>query len=362
MRYTIEKENLVKQLAKEGRSLDYISSYTEIPNKVIWGWCPELRPHNDIIRQSVKQRFYCVFTEYEAKISSAFSDIVRKDITDVQWNKANKVIYDTFLELSEYIFLNAIQDPPTFSGTNKLSDVKFLDYIKLFWDYENSPYVKERAFVKPLKKEYVEQCRNTVHFWSPLKNKLMRDITKGDVEIIHEKLQDKKLSSSRIAFILNVGLIPLEYAYKNNETLLKTYEYPIPARTKKDYSISSELLAKVFNEKWNNFESYTANLVAYYAGLTFEETKNLKLKDIYTDGGLKVNGIVKNIPIFVCDVLTKYASTSPYKDFKPTDYVFYSSQRSKHSSGYKWSDDLKAVFHKYSNQNISFNYWCKISI
>ena len=58
MRYTIEKENEVKRLAAEGKSSSYICSATGISERVIWNWCPETRPHDDVIKWSVKQRFH----------------------------------------------------------------------------------------------------------------------------------------------------------------------------------------------------------------------------------------------------------------------------------------------------------------
>ena len=361
MRYTIAKEQEVKQLAENGKDLEYISALTGIPRKVIWQWVPELRPHEDIIKQSVKQRYHFIYPDFEAKISAAFSPLVREDISEEEWDKVNKIIYDTLYEESIYVFKNVLSDPPNFGDIKKLSNDKFLDYLKHFWDYDNSPYIIEHNSDKErISREYATICKNTIHYWSSLKNKLLRDITKGDIELIHEKLISKNLSPSRIYSILKVGLTPLEYAYKNGLTLLKTYEYQLPKKTKKpipDYG--PQFISKLFNAVWNDQEAYLANLVAYYGGLTINETKNLRLMDIYTDGAIcKDNQIVK-IPCKVAEAMLKYASTSPYKDFKPTDYIFYSIDRGKCASGYKWDTELKNTASKFTDKPIAFSIWNK---
>lgn len=354
MRYTIAIEQDVKKLAEEGRSLEYISSVTSIPKKVIWQWCPELRPHEDIIKQSVKQRYHFIYPDFEAKISAAFSPLIREDISEEEWDKVNKIIYDTLYEESLYVFKNVISDPPNFGDIKKLSDDKFVDYLKKFWDYDTSPYIAER---KTISRSYANICKNTIHFWSFLKNKQLRDVTKGDIEILHEKLVNKNLSPSRIYSILKVGLTPLEYAYKNGLTLLRTYDYQLPKKTDKKPPLEQQLISKIFNAEWKDQEAYLANLIAYYAGLSLKETQALRLCDIYTDGGIRKGEEIINVPVKVVDATLRYASTSPYKDYKPTDYIFYTIDRDKHSSGYRWDKELKVIAEQFTDKIINFSSW-----
>ena len=319
MRYTIAKENEVKQLASEGRTLEYIVSVTGIPPKVVWGWCPELRPHEDVIKQSVKQRFHFIYPDFEAKISSAFSPFVRTDISDDDWDMINKVIYDTLFEESLYVFKNVLNDPPEFTSTGRLSNQLFLDYLKEFWSM-NSSYVVEHK----CKFTYVKSCRDAVHYWSALRNKKIQDVSKGDVELIHEKLVGKKLSPSRICQILKVGLIPLKVAYKEGMTLLKTYDYQLPKKdVRKD--IDKTILTKVLNYNWKSAESYTANLVGCQTKMQLREVRALTLKDIFTDGYIYASHIYENgqylpnpnarvikVSSTLIDWILKYTSTTPY--------------------------------------------------
>lgn len=368
MRYTIAKENEVKAMAEEGKSLEYISSVTGIAPKVIWQWCPQLRPHEDVIKQSVKQRFHFIFPDFEAKISSAFSPFVREDITDDDWEMVNKVIYDTLYEESLYVFKNAITDPPDFGSTNKLSEELFLDYMKKFWS-TSSDY----AVQKNLKPSYIESQKNSIHYWSILRNKKLKDITKGDIQIVHEKLESKGLSASRISQILKTGLIPLRYAYENKLTLLKSYDYQLPKKfQRKSLSIESSVLSKIFNSDWKSSESFIANLIGCYAKMQLREVRALRLKDIFTDGFILSSNIydkgnlienpnkrIIKVDEQLIDCILKYTSTSPYKDFKQEDFVFYSINRNSPSSAKNWTNDLRTKFEEVniSSEHINFAMW-----
>lgn len=357
MRYTIAKEQEVKKMCEDGRTLEYISSVTGLPQKVIWQWCPTLRPHEDIIKQSVKQRYHYFYPELEAKVSAAFSPLTRDDVTEDEWEEANKVIYDTLFEMSLYVFKNVITDPPTFGDSKKLSNKKFVEYLKEFWDYDNSPYIKEHNAEKErISRQYAEICKNTIHYWSFLKNKLMRDVSKGDIEILHEKLSSKNLSPNRIYFILKVGLTPLEYAYKEGLTLLRTFDYQLPKREKKKYvKIDSVLISKIFNYDWNDQEAYLANLLGYYGDITASDVSKITLGDIDLDGNIKVGKKSITIPKKLIDIILAYSSTSPYKDYKPTDYLFYSFNRNKPCYPYRWVRVLRSVASNFTDEQVNFS-------
>lgn len=378
MRYTIEKENEVKNLFAEGKSIDYINSVTGIPKKVIWQWCPELRPHEDIVKQSVKQRYHFLFPDYEAKISSAFSPYICTDISEEEWEEVNKTVYDVLYEEAVAVFKNAISDPPNFGERTVLSNEKFLDYLKNFWDYDNSEYIKEKNKEKQvISKSYSVMCKNTLHYWSFLKNKMMRDVTKGDIQILHEKLVDKKLSPSRIYFILKLGLIPLEYAYEQGQTLLRTFDYKVPKKTRQKNVLQPLVISKIFNSEWKSTESYLANLLAYVGELKLQEVRALRLSDVFTEGFIITNNIytrnglepnknkrVVKINKSVLDCILKYTSTNPYNDFKPTDYVFFTIDRDRPAYGQNWTPDLKQVAANFVEDVdlVNFSIWCKPSM
>lgn len=364
MRYTIEKENQVKELAAQGKSSAYISSQTGIPEKVIWSWCPQTRPHDDVIKWSVKQRFHSVIPELEARISAAVSPVVKSSLTDDEWEDLNKVIYQTLFDEAIIVFRNLLEEPPEFGNEKRLSKEPFLEYVKNFWTMD-SDYVK----IKDLKPSYVEQCRNSVHYWSMLKKEPLFEVNSGDIERVYEKLTEKGLSQSRMNAIMKVGLIPLKYAYKNGLILNRSYEFCLP-NPDKCHSASDDLAVKIFNTEWEDEEAFVANLVAYKCKMQLQEVRALRLKDIgfqhnicshiYSDK-LEENPrkrIVESSS-YVRDVILRYASTSPYP-IEPNNFVFFSESQNKPAHGKNWSLELKKVCDKLGiEEKVNFKMWSR---
>lgn len=364
MRYTIEKENEVKRLAAEGKSSSYICSLTNIPERVIWGWCPETRPHDDKIKWSVKQRFHSVFPEFEAKISGFISPLMRDNISEKEWDSVGNVIYNTLFDEAILVFKNLLEEPPEFGSKCMLSKEPFLDYLKRFWT-EDSDY----AIRKQLSSSYIKQNHDSIHFWSLLKKRLVCEINSGDVERVFESVSSKGLSQSRINAIMKVGLIPLKQAYKEGLIFNRCHEFVLPSVERKETNLSPIVVAKIFNSKWNDEEAFVANLTAYYAHLQLQETRALRLADIY-NGIINVRysysdkeGLIKNktprsvcVPSFITDVILKYAATSPW-DFNKTGYVFYSESENKPARGTNWSKELTSICKQNKLQKISFTFW-----
>lgn len=364
MRYSIEKENEVKHLAEEGKSSAYISSATGIPERVIWNWCPELRPHDDIIKWSVKQRMHSILPELEAKISAAVSPCVKSSITEDEWENMNKIINATLFEEAIIVFRNALEYPPDFGKDKKLSQEPLLEYFRKFWSMD-SDYVKN----KNLKENYVKTNRDSVHYWSMFRKNKLSEINTGDIELFYEHLCEKDLSQSRINAIMKVGLIPLKYAYNNGLILNRCHEFYLPVIEKKTYNLTSVEVSKIFNTVWDDSEAYLANLIACNFHLQIQEVRALRICDIWEDE-LNVNNIFSDalhenknkraLPLssFFRDAILRYVSTSPYTDFQPTDFIFYSENRDRPAHGKKWSLRLCEVCEANAiDKDISFRIW-----
>lgn len=364
MRYTIEKENEVKRLAAEGKSSSYICSLTNIPERVIWNWCPETRPHNDVIKWSVKQRYHYDFPDFEARISSAISPLLRKDVSEEEWEDVNKVIYNVLFDEAILVFKNVLEDPPEFSSEKKLSKEPFLDYLRRFWS-EDSEYVKR----KNLSPVYVKQNHDSIHFWSLMKKRKLSEINSGDIERVFENLSDKGLSQSRINAIMKVALIPLKEAFKEGSILSRCYEFYLPKVEKSENNLSTIDAVKIFNSSWENKEAFVANLVAYICKMQLQEVRALRLQDIgektitvknyYTRDGLVKNRKprVINTSSYITSTIMKYASTAPYSDFSPTDFVFFSESRLRPASGRCWNYSLQKICKKNNIEPFNFRMW-----
>jgi len=364
MRYTIERENEAKKLAKEGKSSSYISSVTGIPERVIWNWCPETRPHDDIIKWSVKQRFHSVFPDLEARISAAVSSCVNPSITEDEWEELNKVIATTLFDEAIIVFRNILEEPPEFSKDKKLSKELLLDYLKRFWTMD-SEYVKNKG----LKENYVKTNRDSVHYWSMFRKNKLSEINTGDIERFYEHLCEKDLSQSRINAIMKVGLIPLKYAYNNGLILNPCHNFYLPPIQKKTFTLNPVKISKIFNSEWEDHEAFIANLIAYNCGLQMQEVRGLRLCDISEDSisavhiytnELKDNKNPKVIKVssYFRDAVLRYASTTPYRDYSPTDFIFFSEKRGKPACGKKWNSELIKVCKSNSIKgDVSFRMW-----
>ena len=364
MRYTIEKEKEVRKLAADGKSSSYISSLTGIPERVIWNWCPETRPHDDVIKWSVKQRYHSIIPELEARISAAISPIVRDNVSEEEWENVNQVINRTLFEEAIIVFKNLLSEPPEFGSEKKLSKEPFLDYLRSFWS-ENSEYVQQ----KNLSSVYVKQNYDSIHFWSLIKKRALCEVNKGDIERVYEKLSEKQLSQSRINAIMKAGLVPLKYAYKNGLILNRSYEFCLP-NPEKCNAISGNVAVKIFNAKWNNEEAFVANLIAYICKMQLQEVKALRIKDIgckHIDcENIFTNKLTDNpnkrtieTPSTIIDIILKYTSTSPYP-VTPDSFVFFSEYKNKPAHGKKWNSELISVCNALNiEEKVNFKTWCR---
>lgn len=277
MRYSIEKESEVKSLAAQGRNLDYISSVSGVPKKVIRLWCPELRPHEDVIKRSVLQRFHSDLPEYEAEISSEVSKYAREDITDDEWESLGRTVSRVLLDEAVHVFKSTITDPPEFTDKNRLSEQGFLDFLKDFWSRDRSPFL---AAHPEFSDGYVRNSAGAVRYYSRFRKKLLRDMTSADLEILHENLSESGLSEHRINFILRAGRTALKYAYQQGMTLSRAYDHRLQRPGKsQNAAISTQDALELFSDEWSNPTAMLANFLAFLCGLRQNETRALRGKD-----------------------------------------------------------------------------------
>lgn len=365
MRYTIEKEKEVKRLAELGKSSQYITSLTGIPERVVWSWCPETRPHDDVIKWSVKQRYHSILPEFEAKITAAISPLVRTDVSEEAWEEVNKVVFNTLFEEAIVVFKNLLEEPPEFGSEKKLSKEPFLDYLKRFWTMD-SEYVKARQ----LNESYVMQNKNSIHYWSLLRKFKLFEINTGDIERMYEHICEKGLSQHRINAIMKTGLIPLKVAYSEGLTMSRCFDFYLPRPERNKTDVSQIDISRIFNTKWKNYEAYAANLIACNCHLQLQEVRALKLGDITTDSIIvtstysNTKGLIPNknprvlrASEFVINALLKHASTTPYRDFTPDDYIFFSENRNKPAHGNNWTDELQKVCKQVGIEPLNFHSW-----
>jgi hypothetical protein len=106
--------------------------------------------------------------------------------------------------------------------------VNFTDFLTQFFDYEKSPYVRDRlAHGHSIGRSYCRESLKVIRlFWAPaFKGRTLASITRSDLKSFSLSLPADKSASYKNS-ILNAGLIPLGWAYE---------EGMIPADIAKDF-------------------------------------------------------------------------------------------------------------------------------
>jgi hypothetical protein len=94
--------------------------------------------------------------------------------------------------------------------------VKFTDFLNQFFDYEKSPYVRDRlAHGHTIGRRYCHESLKVIRrFWEPaFKGRTLTSITRNDLKNFSLSFPAGKSASYKNS-ILNAGLIPLGWAYE----------------------------------------------------------------------------------------------------------------------------------------------------
>ncbi|GHV79098.1 hypothetical protein AGMMS49944_08890 [Spirochaetia bacterium] len=236
-------------------------------------------------------------------------------------------------------------------------NVDFITYLKNFWTYEKSPYVREKlAHGQKLGRRHCQEMVNRACiYWAPaFQNKKLSDITRQDLKEFSLFLTEsrtkpenfkgrfvEKLSAAAINKILIVGSTALNWAYHNEliphnpaESLRR-----FSGNSKKRGILTPIEAAEVFSNDWSDKRAYVGNLLAMTCGLRSGEVLALRKSDISADGltlnishswghadGLKCpkNGEERRVPLLpeVKNALTELAGENPWGT--GDGFIFYS--------------------------------------
>jgi hypothetical protein len=210
--------------------------------------------------------------------------------------------------------------------------VLFTGFLEEFWDYDKSPYVKEKRLHGQGigKRHCYEMGLRLNKFWVPaFRGRTLGSITREDLKGFSLSLAEGGLAPASTNKIMMIGTAGLSWAYK---------EGFIPADptvgligftgTVKKRGVLTPLEAQMlFVARWKDKRAYTASLLACTTGLRSGEVLALKLEDIeprilnvrhswsYYDG-LKApkNGEARRVPLLpeVRAKLLELAQNCPY--------------------------------------------------
>ena len=209
---------------------------------------------------------------------------------------------------------------------NTTQAIDFIKYLTDFWDWEKSPYIKEKLRRNHgLHKRYaIEMSRTINRYWAPFfKGKTLGEISRQDIEAfiiyleslpekarkeqeeIDKALQEESLqkpkrknaaqkkrrivryptSAKRKNTIIQAGTIPLVWAFQK-EMIDKDIASGITwfaGKVKERQILTPELAKALFNITWKDERSRLANMLAMVTGMRAGEIQGLQIQDLGED-------------------------------------------------------------------------------
>lgn len=226
----------------------------------------------------------------------------------------------------------------TLSGERPESE-KLLDFLKRFWDYDNSEYVREKiSYGHSIGRRHCYENTRRLHHWEAyFAGTRLADISRDDLRDFSLSLREKGLAPKTCNMILAAGTVALSWA--KDQGIIETN----PAEGLRKFSgkavergiLSPEEAQQVFTVTWSDKRARVGNLVAMTCGLRSGEVLALRREDIgedrlhvrhswsFTDG-LKTpkNGEEREAPLLpaVRDELLRLSQENPHG---PNGFIFH---------------------------------------
>jgi integrase len=166
--------------------------------------------------------------------------------------------------------------------------VSLTDYLANFWDFDHSPYVKEKLRKNHgIHRYYCKAQLGAVKgYWFPFfKDRLLGEITRQDIEVFIDSLDSRKLSAARKNQIAKAGTIALRWAHAK-ELIDRDITAGITwfsGKAAERQILSPEQAAAVFRVQWKDERTRIANMVSMVTGLRAGEIQGLRVQDIGSD-------------------------------------------------------------------------------
>jgi integrase len=232
----------------------------------------------------------------------------------------------------------------TLSGTPAARTL--IDFLREFWDYDRSPYVKEKlAHRQRIGRKHCYTMRREVEkWWLPFfGNQLLGDVSRDQIRAFSLSLSDADIMDGTRLHIMNAGTKALRWATHNgligNDPSQGIARYAGPGRRRG--ILTDEEVRRLFSVEWKDSRARLASLLAMTTGMRAGEIAALRLEDIGDDriavrhswgckDGLKTpkNGETRSVPLLptVREALHKQAQSSPWWN-GPNGFVFWSTVR-----------------------------------
>ncbi|MFP3041220.1 site-specific integrase [Treponema primitia] len=310
------------------------------------GWLRDGLPPNK--RRGNKTRLI----EAEATLQGILTTIAKADTLDA----------DSALEIVTALRDRGLIAIPTVKAGP--GNVDFITFLENLWDYEKSPYIRERlAYGISAGKKHCYECSGKIkRYVKPYFNgQELSRITRESIKIFSFSLVDRGLSHASVNNIMAPVLTALKFAFKENMIPVDPTAgiMRFSAKTKPRGILTLDEAGELFKKLWNcsDLRAYTASKLAATTGLRIGEVQALKKGD-FKDGILTVShawsaidglkcpksGKPREIPLLpeIEVALKNLLEQNPFKETEDA-FLFYSSLADKPMDGKLILLELKAA-------------------
>lgn len=171
---------------------------------------------------------------------------------------------------------------------NSKKELLLIPYLEEFWNYEKSPYVREKlAYGQSIGKRHCYEQTKKIHHWNnffPSDTRIV-DITRDDLREFQISLKEKNLAPKTINIILTVGSVAFGWLTDRGEITSNPSSglRKFAGESKKRDILAAEEVQQLFSVKWIDERSRVANLLSMTTGMRASEVVALQPTDIKED-------------------------------------------------------------------------------
>ena len=235
----------------------------------------------------------------------------------------------------------------------------FTGYLENFWDYDSSPYVREKlAYKQRITRRHCYEiiCRMRKYWVPAFKGRALNSVTRNDLKEFSMALAGKGLAPASINKIMLAGTVALSWAFREghiaDDPTKKLIKFSVAP--KKPGILTPPEAQLIFASPWEDRRAYIGNLLAMTTGLRHGEILALRKNSI--DGQLPVlhithswsnkdglkegtkNGESRKVPVLpeVKKMLLELLTENPHGGGNP--FIFWGMKPGSPSA---WGDFLR---------------------
>jgi len=164
----------------------------------------------------------------------------------------------------------------------------FAAFLSDFWDWETSPYIKEKRRKNHgiHRAHCIRQKQAAAHYWEPFfKGRILGGITATDIDAFINHIGERDLSASRKNGVIKAGTKPLRWAFSKGkiETDPTRGHLLFSGEAQERYVLSPSAAAAAFRAEWKDERAKLANMLAAVTGMRQGEILALRLQDLGSD-------------------------------------------------------------------------------